>query len=217
MITIASPNTDRSLLTLAELRAAAGVSDNSKDATLVPLGDYVSASITSACKVAKSGVIPPTLRLETVTETFLFKSLQKSLVLSRRPVVEVASVTQTESLLSATEYTLDAAAGILYRANIAGYSYTMPNGLYGWWPCGNTVVEYSAGYAVVPADLKYAAIKFVQAEVSTGSRDPNLKVLDIAGVSRREWWVSDKQTTTSVPPEVMDILIRGGYVNMVTA
>src|SRR4051812_47839033 len=165
MLTIASPNTDRSLLTLAEIRVAAGLSatDNSKDATLVPLGAYVSASITSACKVAKSGVIPPTLRLETVTQTFLFKSLQKSLVLARRPVVSVTSVTQTDSLLSETEYTLDGAAGILYRANLAGYSYTMPNGPYGWWPCGNTVVEYTAGYATVPDDLKYAAIKFVQA------------------------------------------------------
>lgn len=217
MLTIASPNTDRSLLTLAELRAAAGVSDGSKDATLVPLGAYVSASITSACKVKKSGVVPPTLRLETVTETFLFKSLQRSLVLARRPVVSVTSVTQTESLLSDTEYTLDAAAGILYRSNAAGYYYTMPNGPYGWWPCGNTVVEYTAGYATVPDDLKYAAIKFVQAELTTGSRDPNLKRLRIEGVSEREWWVSDKPATTSVPPEVMDILLRGGYVNMATA
>ncbi len=216
MLTIATPNTDRSLLTLAELRAAVGVSDGSKDAALVPLGEYVSAMITSACKVAKSGVIPPTLRLETVTETFLFKSLQKSLVLARRPVVELVSVTQTDSLLSETEYSLDAASGILYRANVAGY-YTMPNGPWGWWPAGNTVIEYSAGYEVVPADLKYAAIKFVQAENTTGSRDPNLKSLEISGVSRREWWVSDRQVTSSVPGEVMDILVRGGYTNMVTA
>lgn len=216
MLTISSPNTDRSLLTLAELRAAVGVTDGSKDATLVPLGEYVSAMITSACKVAKSGVIPPTLRLETVTETFLFKSLQKSLVLSRKPVVELVSVTQTDSLLSDTEYSLDAAAGIIYRNNIAGY-WTVPNGPWGWWPAGNTVVEYSAGYATVPADLKYAAIKFVQSENTTGSRDPNLKSLRIEGVSERTWWVSDKQVTSSIPGEVMDILVRGGYVNMVTA
>lgn len=216
MLTIASPNTDRSLLTLAELRAAVGVSDSSKDATLIPLGEYVSAMITSACKVAKSGVIPPTLRLETVTETFLFKSLQKSLVLARRPVVSLVSVTQTDSLLSDTEYSLDAASGILYRSNIAGY-WTVANGPWGWWPAGNTVIEYSAGYAVVPADLKYAAIKFVQSENTIGSRDPTLKSLRIDGVSERTWWISDKQATSSVPVEVMDILIRGGYTNMVVA
>ncbi len=217
MLTIASPNTDRSLLTLAELRAAAGVSDGSKDATLVPLGEYISSLITSACKVQRSGIIPATLRLETVTETFLFKSLQKSLVLARRPVVEIISVTQTESLLSPTEYALDAAAGVLYRS-LYPYYYTMPHGPWGWWPLGNTIVEYSAGFEVVPSDLKYAAIKFVQSEIITTNRDPLLKRLSIAGVSDREWWVADRQSNTSaIPGEVMDILIRGGYVNMVVA
>lgn len=219
MLTIASPNTDRSLLTLAELRAAIGVSDSSKDAMLIPLGEYVSAMITAACKVAKSGVIPPTLRLETVTETFLYTGLRKSLVLARRPVVELTSVTQTGSLLGDTDYTLDAAAGIIYRSTISGCGYwDGPFGPCGWWPAGNTVVEYSAGYSTVPADLKYAAIKFVQAENTTGSRDPNLKSLRIDGVSERQWWVPDKSSNTSaVPGEVMDILIRGGYTNMVTA
>jgi hypothetical protein len=217
MLTIASPNTDRSLLTLAELRAAAGVSDGSKDATLVPLGEYVSALLTSACKVSRAGIIPPTLRLETVTETFLFKSLQKSLVLSRRPVVEIISVTQTESLLVNTDYAVDAASGVLYRTMFPYYYYTMPNGPWGWWPIGNTVVEYSAGFEVVPADLKYAAIKFVKSEIVTSNRDPLLKRLSISGVSDREWWVSDKQATSIIPGECMDILIRGGYVNLVVA
>jgi hypothetical protein len=216
MLTIASPNTDRSLLTLEEIRVAAGLesTDSSKDATLVPLGAYVSASITSACKVAKSGVIPPTLRLETVTETFLFKSLQKSLVLARRAVTAITSVTENNSVLSTDDYTIDGASGILYRSNITG---CYPYGVYGYWPCGNTVVEYSAGYATVPDDLKYAAIKFIQAENVTASRDPNLKRLRIEGVSEREYWVSDKAVTSSVPGDVMDILVRGGYVNMVTA
>jgi hypothetical protein len=120
MLTIATPNTDRSLLTIAQLRVAAGLesTDSSRDATLIPLGAYISASITSACKVAKAGVIPPTLRLETVTETFLFKSLAKSLVLARRPVVEIVSVTQSDSLLADTDYTLDAASGVLYRTTL---------------------------------------------------------------------------------------------------
>src|SRR3954463_2402883 len=184
MLTIASPNTDRSLLTLAEIRFAAGLSasDNSQDATLVPLGAYVSASITSACKVAKSGVIPPTLRLETVSETFLFKSLQKSLVLARRPVTTITSVTQTDSVLSTSDYQVDAAAGILYRITVG--CFTEP---WGWWPGGRTGVEYERGYATVPDDLKYAAIKFIQAENVTASRDPNLKRLRIDGASEREY------------------------------
>lgn len=212
MLTIASPNTDRSLLTLAELRAAAGVSDNSKDAALVPLGNYVSATITKACKVAYAGAVPPTLRLETVTETIRYRpraGKADGLVLSRRPVVEVLSVTENGNDVAASGYELDAAASILYRMSGA-----CP---IRWYCFGNVVVEYSAGYEIVPDDLKYAAIKFVQAELVTGSRDPNLKRLRIEGVSEREWWVSDKQVTSILPGEVMDILVRGGYVNMVVA
>lgn len=220
MITIAinSPNTDRSLLTIEEARVAIGLdsADTSKDATLTPLNAYVAAMITSACKVAKSGIIPPTLRLETVVETFLFTSLQKSLVLARSPLVDVVSVTQTESLLDTTDYAIDYAAGILYRTQF-GFV-TTPNGPYGWWPYGNTVVEYSAGYATVPDDLKYAATKFIRAEYVTGTRDPNLRSLTIEGVSSRTWWVPDKQTNAGiVPGEVMDILRQGGYVKAVFA
>jgi molecular chaperone DnaK (HSP70) len=80
----------------------------------------------------------------------------------------------------------------------------------------STVVVYSAGYATVPDDLKYAAIKFVQGELSNSARDPSLKRLKIEGVSEREWWVPDNPTKDSiVPPDVMDILRRGGYVNEV--
>jgi hypothetical protein len=209
MLTISSPNTDRSLLTLAELRAAAGVSDGRKDATLVPLGNYISAMITKACKVAKAGAIPPTLRLETVTETFRLKSSQSTLVLARRPVVAFTSVMISSSESDVSDYEYDAAAGILY--NVSGDAHIV-------WPVGPVVIEYSAGWAIVPDDLKYAAMKFVQGELSSTSRDPTLKRLKIEGVSEREWWVPDNPNSDSVvPPDVMDILIRGGYVNMVTA
>lgn len=217
MITVGSPNTDRSLLTIEEARVAAGLASNdaSKDAVLTPLNNYVAAMITKACKVAKAGIIPPTLRLETVSERFMYKNLHKSLVLSRRPVVAIASVTQMNSALSASDYVVDEAAGVLYRTGTSFYFDRL--GWCDYWPSGDTVVVYSAGFATVPDDLKYAAIKFLQAEYVTGSRDPNLKSLTIEGVSSREWWVSDKPVTSALPGEVMDILIRGGYVNMVLA
>jgi hypothetical protein len=212
VLTIDTPNTDRSLLTLAELRAAAGVSDNSKDATLIPMGAYVSAMITKACKVASAGIIPPTLRLETVTETFPFRvrdiARLGSLVLARRPLVHVTSVTEAGNDLSSDIYEIDYSAGVIYRKS--GF-YRIP------WICsGDIVVQYSAGYATVPDDLKYAAIKFVQSETVRGSRDPLLKSIQIDGISTRQYWV-DPTRDSIVPSEVMDILIRGGYVNMVVA
>jgi len=210
MLTIASPNTDRSLLTLAELRGAAGVADNSRDAELTALGDYVSAMITKACKVQAAGNIPPTLREETVQQTIRFQGRRQSFTLARRPVVSIATVTENGSEISDSNYEYDASAGLLYRLNCGVRSY---------WFFDNPhhlVVEYTAGWATVPADLKYAAIKYVKAEITTGSRDPLLKRVRIDGVSEREFWVDPKKDD-SVPSDVMSILIRGGYVNMVVA
>jgi hypothetical protein len=48
MLQIPSPNTDRSLLTIAELRAAAGVTGTARDAELQVVGDATAALITSA-------------------------------------------------------------------------------------------------------------------------------------------------------------------------
>lgn len=216
-LTIADTNDDRSLLSISEVRAAVGLDsdDSSKDSVLNPINNYVSAMITKACKVAKAGIIPPTLRDETVTETFVNKSLQRSLVLARRPVIEIISVTQSGSELSETDYIVDAAAGVLYRTGTGWYSDHL--GPCSYWSAGDAVVEYSAGYEEVPDDLKYAAIKFLQAEYVTGDRDPRLKSLRIDGVSERTWWVSDKPVSSAVPSDVMDILARGGYVNPVIA
>lgn len=203
VLTIATPNTDRSLLSTAERRAAVGLSsdDSSKDALLAPLGGYVDALITKACKVAQAGVIPPTLRLETVVETFQFKSAQSGLFLSRRPVVEVTAVTESSSALASDGWEIDGQA--LYRSSGSARVD---------WGTGATSVTYSAGYATLPSDLKYAAIKFMQAEWQTSGRDPLLRRKSIEGVSEYEWWV-DPTKDSVIPADVLDILERGGFIN----
>lgn len=203
MLTIPSPNTDRSLLTLAERRASVGlaVDDSSRDTELTSMGHYVDAMITQACGVVKSGAIPPTLRLETVVETYNFKSTQDGLVLSRMPVVEVTAVTEATSGLDTVDWDLDGQS--LFRFN--GTARTT-------WAIGEVEVTYSAGYEVVPYDLKYAAIKFMQAENSQGSRDPLLKRIVLPDVIEKEYWV-DPTKDQIVPAEVLSILERGGYIN----
>lgn len=202
-LTISSPNTDRSLLTIAERRAAAGLAagDTSKDAILNPLGNYVDAMITKACRVAQAGVIPPTLRLESVVETFQFKAAQNGLFLARRPIVEVTAVTEAGSELAADDWDVDGQG--LYR--MAGSERTT-------WSIGETSVSYSAGFSTVPDDLKYAAIKFMQAELYTSGRDPLLKSISIPDVISKEFWV-DPSKTEVVPAEVISILDQGGYIN----
>jgi hypothetical protein len=211
MLQIPSPNTDRSLLTIAELRAAAGVTGTARDAELQVVGDATAALITSACQVKRVGAIPPTLRLEAVVETFARPLVHSHLSLSvgrdgalwpsRLPIVSVESVVESTRTLTTSEYQIDGAA--LYRLSAGSRMH---------W-CGHPiVVSYTAGFATVPADLKWAAMKFVQAALIENGRDPLLKRKVTVGVSEYEWFV-DLTKQSVVPPEVMDILVRGGYAN----
>lgn len=208
LLTITYPNNDRSLLTLAELQAAAS-GYTITDANLILLGNYVSAAITGACKVAKAtlGAIPPTLREEGVSETFQLKSCQGYLALARKPVVEINTVVDNNSSLTvATDIEVD--GGLVYRVT---------SGVRTSWACGTVEIDYTAGWEIVPDDLKYAAIKFVQAELvngygsSSGTRDPLLKRKTTVGVSEYEWWV-DPTKDSIVPADVMSLLVAGGYV-----
>lgn len=198
--TVTTPAQDRSLLTLAELRAAAGITDASRDAELVTLGNRISATIARSCNIATGGAVPPTLRLETITETLRTRGCGGPLVLSRSPVVEILSVTQGGAALSASDYEAD--GGALRR---------LASDVLTEWSSGLVTIVYTAGWAIVPDDLKLAAAKFVQAEVQQGDRDPMLKSKTTEGVSSYEWWV-DPTKDSVIPPDVMDILQRGNYV-----
>lgn len=203
MLTVGTPNTDRSLLSIAELRAAAGlaVGDASRDTELQTLGDYTAAVITAECNVARSGAIPPTLRLEHVVETFRYPTPRAGAVsLVRWPVVSITSVTEATSALGLGDYEVDESQ--LFRVS---------SGDRIRWGIGTIVVAYDAGWQVVPADLKYAATKFVQDELSRGSRDRYLRARIVPGVLEQQWWV-DPTKDSMIPPEVRDMLEAGGYI-----
>jgi hypothetical protein len=201
---------------MPELRAAAGVSDNSKDVPLRALGNQTAAAITKACRVAVAGATPPTLRLESVSETFrrgyhrcYRRQREQFLILARRPVTSITSVTEDDVLLDpALDYEVEGAAGLLYRLSGASPTYRIP------WCASTVVVGSDAGYAIVPDDLKLAAIKFVKLILSQGDRDLLQKRETIPGVIEREWWVEPTREV-GVPPEIMDLLEQGGFVNEV--
>jgi len=203
MFTVTTAATNTTLLTAAEARAAIG-GVTATDTQITDLIARVSATIVRACRVPASGATPPTLRLETITETFRLKSRQESLVLSRRPGVAVSSVVEDGVTLDADEYEIDAAAGILYRLSDDDRT---------CWPGCKIVVVYSAGWETVPDDLKLAAVKLAGVLWSEGERvDPNLKSISIPGVVDREYWVAPSSDTL-IPQEVLDLL--GPYMNHV--
>jgi len=201
VFTVTTAATDTALLTAAEARAAIGGATAS-ETQITALIARVSAAIVRECKVASSGATPPTLRLETITETFRLKSRQDNLVLARRPVIAITSVVEDDVTLEADEYEIDTSPGILYRLS--------EDVRIRWADC-KIVVVFSSGWETVPDDLKLAAVKLAGILWSEGERvDPNLKKESIPGVIDREYWVAPSGDTL-IPQEVLDLL--GPYMN----
>lgn len=170
------------LLTDADLRLATGVSSG-RDDEHTALNKSVAAAITARCKVASGGVSPPTLLLETLTQTFRQKACADKLILARRPVTEIVSVTVDGTTTAAGDYEFDAATGVLLSLSSDSPSL--------WYGLKTTVV-YKAGFADVPENLRLAAMKLANALwQSAVPEDPSAKRISIPGVIDIERWVSE--------------------------
>ena len=179
--TVTSPAEEVSLLNIAELREAAGVSDASQDARLLGLGRGASTALARQCCIVEdaNGVRPPTLLRETCTETFRWVGCGP-LRLSRRPVTSIVSVTADGALIDGADYEI-AGGRNLWR--LSSDSLTS-------WSSGKITVVYQAGWSPAPYDLKQAASKLVTALNAETARDPSLKRESVPGVLDREYWVA---------------------------
>lgn len=206
MFRVISPADDLNLLKMSELRIAAGLAagDNSQNAKLQLLGARVSSMITSACRVARDGVNPPTLLLETCSDSLRLKCPTQAIYLSRRPVTRIVSLTASGSLLARdVDYELDAASGKLVR--LSGDCET-------WWQAGLVVAEYDGGFEDVPDDLKAIAAQLAGGYWADDGVDPLEKRISIPGVIDVERWV-DSSADPQMPADILNALTVGGYVN----
>lgn len=200
MLSVTTAATDRTLLTLAELRQATGVASG-QDTELLALGNRVAAAITKACRVPGAGATPPTLRMETLTETFRLKSTQEYLLLSRLPIVSITSVVEDGTTLAATQYEID---GYMLRR--------LEDDERSAWAAVKIVVVFLGGWNTVPDDLKLAASKLAASYWSEASRESGLRSVEVTGVYAASY--QDKETDNpAIPFDVMQLLEQGGYVN----
>ncbi|WP_434712991.1 hypothetical protein NMA58_08395 [Rhizobium sp. YTUHZ045] len=213
--TVTVPTTSPSLLTLPQLRAAAGLQagDTSKDIELTQLGLQISAEIAIACNVASDGVNPPSLKAETAVETIWNQDCDGEILLSRR-FISAASVTELGTAVSSSDFFINRGAGILSRVN----------GGRPWrWQTGTIDVTYVAGFDDdhIPADLVGVASDLARLRLSSGARDPlvkseSIEVPDIQ-TRRLDFWVGAIPGTelAPVPPDLLARL--GAYRNVLIA
>lgn len=192
--TVTTQATELSLLNIAELRAAAGVTDNSQDARLLGLGRGASTALARQCCIVDDGVYPPTLLRETCTEVFRWTGCGP-LALARRPVTSVTSVAVDGVLIDPADYEIVGGRNLWRLSSDAISS----------WAAGKITVVYVCGWEPAPYDLKQAASKLVTALNAEMARDPNLKREDIPGVIEREWWVSEKDNPL-MSQEILDLI-----------
>jgi hypothetical protein len=181
MFVVSDAAVDRNLLTLAEMKAALGITDSGSDVALTTLGLQISDMIAAECRVPVDGVQPPTLRRETVVETFRHRSDVTSLVLSRRFVDAVANIAENDVELAPSDYAVEKAAGLISRLSSAGNIVC--------WRSTSVTVTYSAGFDLVPEALKLAAITILREQWSTHDRDPLVRSETVDDVSRIDYWV----------------------------
>ena len=200
MLTVTTAATDRTLLSLAEIRKATGVSDASYNDDLGTLNGRVASALARACRLQTGGSTPPTFREETLTEVLRQETGEEYLILSRRPVASITSVVEDGTTLDTDEYEIDTSTGLLFRMD-GDDSRIM-------WPAVKITVIYVAGWATVPDDLKLAAAKFARilwTEDGPDAREPGLKRHNVDGVGEREYWVAP-QSDPLLSGEIMELL-----------
>lgn len=198
-LTVTTPASSLQLLTIAEMRAAAGVTDAAQDDDLNAMGLRIAATIATECRVAIGAGGEPTLLRETLTEVIRQVNVDY-LFLSRRHNVSITSIVVDGDTLTADDYEVDAeSAKLTFLIDDVPVK----------WRANKVTVVYAAGFSTVPADLKLAAMDFFRLAWQEKSRDPSLKSqeIDVPGVERvkNEYWVGVMPGgTEGAVPSVVD-------------
>jgi hypothetical protein len=101
------------------------------------------------------------------------------LILAQAPIGASTLVTIDGTALTASDFTVDANAGLLYRA-------TDP---LAWQSTSTLVVSYNGGFTTIPVDIQMAALEMCVMEYRGRNRDPMLRERETPGLGRETYWV----------------------------
>ena len=190
MLTVTTPATTYDLTVVETVRAELGITDRAEDENLARWITQASRIIAEYCNRV--------FARETVSETFRLATRNGDLLLSRYPVVSIASVIDNGETLAETDYEFASATGVLTRL-----SDDTPT----CWPLGKIVVTYTAGYSLLgdlPYGIERAAILLVNQYRYAAERDPQLRSEQTEGVGSSSYF--DGLEAGGLSPEVRGLL-----------
>jgi hypothetical protein len=190
---------DLTVLATAKSELGINLDDETQDVKITLLIHQISNAISTLCKrIFAEETIQEVFRLESEDDS------TKALVLSRRPISSITSVTEDAVLVPEAEYETDFKAGLIYRLTTSDFRQS--------WGASKITVVYVAGYYLLddlPYDVEKACllwIKHTWAELKR--KDIMVRVEDVPGVMRQEFWDQGNRSNPNYDPpaEVMVLL-----------
>jgi hypothetical protein len=226
MITVTTPAATTALTTLANVKLSLCIENTYADAWLTKQIDVISLV---ACEVLGVEMAEDGSRhfgVETVSETQDRRTRQPWLppfgvnaprreadtfiVLGRRPIIAIQSITENGCTLDPCQYEISATDGKIKR---------IESNLAAAWPCALLVINYTAGWLLpgdtntnMPVPIEDAVIEGIQARYFSRGRDPNVRSQNLPGILETSYFFGAPGQDQPLPPGAMSKL--NPYRNM---
>jgi hypothetical protein len=200
IVTVTTPATNKRLTTVARVQAELGITGN--DAEVGTAIDEASSRIEAELGYR--------LALETVVETFRNgngMNGSSSILLERRPVVEITAISSDTGALIDGEWVVDPVNGLVLWVDGAGmvtpWRFTALSVFYS----GGWVMPGDSGRTLPPA-LEAAAVAYCRSLLSSRDRDPMLRSVEIPGVITQDYYSGNRAGGESglLPADVASML-----------
>ncbi len=199
---VITPADSLALVTLDQAKVALGIdpADTSKDALVQQYIDQISAAIDNYCDRT---FVRQTYRDQ---NRYVCNWLNPGdpLLTRQWPIpldvdgLPVLTVTEEGTVVDPAQWEVDTETGSLYRLDASAMMYP--------WTSNLIVLDYDAGYDVIPADVQGAALQYLSQQWFTDIRDPTLRSETIPDVISQTYADPSAGGSTAVPLGVRDWL-----------
>ncbi len=230
MLTVTTRANSTALTTLSNVKLSLAIKDRTNDVWLGRQIDVVSQQACELLGVEMADDGSRDLGVETVNETQdrrtrypwlpplgVIRPRREAdtiIILGRRPVIAISSITENGVAVDPGDYELFATDGRVKR---------LSSGLPAAWPCTIIVIGYTAGWKLpgddasvsgpaLPAPIEEAVIEGIQAKLSQRTRDLGVRSETIPGVRTVEYFFGAPGQDQPLPPSAMSKL--NPYRNM---